>query len=168
MPELGRSSPADDDILTRSEAEELVRLLAALIRSDPSGSEVEKFIRVAGRQPANRMALVDRARSVVAERRRRTRFLAPTIFGEPGWDILLALYTAEVSGPRQSVGSVSNLIEKPLTTAIRWINYLEKERLIVREPHPLDSRMLLLELTDKSRQVLDDYFATLPHEITSI
>ena len=75
---------------------------------------------------------------------------------------------AEVSGPAQSVGSISNLIGKPLTTTIRWIDYLEKERLIARAPHPLDSRMLMLELTEKGRQVLDGYFATLPADAPSV
>ena len=167
MPELRRSSPADDEILSHSEADELVRLLAALLRNDPSGQELQRFVQVAGSQPSDRLTFVDRARGVVVERRRRTKFLAPTMFGEPGWDILLGLYIAEVSGPAQSVGSISNLIGKPLTTTIRWIDYLEKERLIVRTPHPLDSRMLMLELTEKGRQVLDGYFATLPADAPS-
>jgi DNA-binding MarR family transcriptional regulator len=53
-------------------------------------------------------------------------------------------------------------IDEPLTSALRWINYLEKERLISREPHPRDRRAVLIAITEKGRQKLDDYFSTLP------
>jgi len=165
MPELSRSTSGDEEILTGRDADELTRLLSTLLRSDPSGHEIQRFVRAARSQPEDRMALVDRARNVVAERKRRSEFLPKPIFGEPGWDILLALYIAEASGPTQSVSSVSNLIDKPLTTTIRWLDYLERERLIVRARHPLDSRVLLLELTDKARQLLDRYLATFPSSI---
>jgi len=165
MPELRRSSPDDDDSLTQGEADELVRLLSALLEMDPSGREIEKFIGAAKLQTSDRFTLIERAKASVIERKRRSQFFGRMMFGEPGWDILLALYIAEVSGPNQSVGSVSQLIDKPLSTAIRWIDYLDKARLIARVRHPLDTRVLLLELTDKGRQALDVYFATMPDGI---
>ena len=167
MPEVRHSSTGDDnDILTPREANELVRLLSALLRSDPGGSEIDKFMRMAAARPADRTALVDRARASVSERKRRAQFLDRIMFGEPGWDILLALYIAEISGPRISVGGVSALIDKSLTTTIRWIDYLEKQQLIARVRHALDSRVLLLELTEKARQALDGYFHTLSDDGT--
>ena len=49
------------------------------------------------------------ARSILAERRRRASFFDPTIFGEPAWDILLALYGDERTHGRQTIGQLVNL-----------------------------------------------------------
>ena len=48
------------------------------------------------------------------------------MFGEPAWDMLLALYFTEDAGPRQTVGRLIKMSNAPTTSALRWVHYLEK------------------------------------------
>jgi len=51
-----------------------------------------------------------------------------------------------------------------MTTALRWINALERDGLLQREADVHDSRLVLLSLTEKGRHSMDNYFAELPIE----
>ena len=99
------------------------------------------------------------ARSILAERRRRASFFDPTIFGEPAWDILLALYGDERTHGRQTIGQLVNWVPVPQTTALRWITNLERHGLLERTPHPTDLRIVFVELSPQGRALLSDYLS---------
>ena len=80
------------------------------------------------------------------------------MFGEPAWDMLLLLY-AQDSGQRQTVNRLIELSEGSKTTALRWIDYLETQRLIERSSHPTDRRMAFVELTEKGRGAIEVYLS---------
>jgi DNA-binding MarR family transcriptional regulator len=101
------------------------------------------------------------ARRVFLNRRERLKRLNPAMFGEPAWDMLLALYFTEDAGPRQTVGRLIKMSNAPATSALRWVHYLEKEQLVVREAHPHDRRVMFLDLTPKARDLLEDYLKSL-------
>ena len=100
-----------------------------------------------------------RARIILHSRRVRERYFKRAMFGEPAWDILLVLYIADLSGTRQTIGKLAEWIETPLTTAVRWIGYLEKERLVERQPHPTDKRTVYIQLLPKGRQAMGEYLS---------
>lgn len=104
-------------------------------------------------------ALTQLARRMLLARRRRTRTFNKCMFGEPAWDMLLALYVSRSSGPRYSVSQLSTLSGSPPTTALRWLDYLAKEQLIVRAPNPTDRRSDFVEMTDKGRTALEQYLS---------
>ena len=79
------------------------------------------------------------------------------MFGEPAWDMLLAFYTLDFSGPRQTVGSVTRKSGAPPTSALRWLHFLENHSLVVLTPHPTDARSFHVALTDKARTAVEDY-----------
>jgi DNA-binding MarR family transcriptional regulator len=81
------------------------------------------------------------------------------MFGEVAWEILLNLYVEEVRRAALPVTSISGLSRAPATTALRWLNYLESERLIRLENHPHDRRSRVALLTDKGRAALDAYYS---------
>ncbi len=81
------------------------------------------------------------------------------MFGEPAWDMLLALYVSSVDGPRHSVGRLGTLSGAPQTTALRWLDYLVMEKLVVRTPNPTDRRSDFVELSDKGRNALEKYLS---------
>ena len=83
------------------------------------------------------------------------------MFGEPAWDMMLALYVAEQEGGRLTVSRLAKLSEAPLTTAIRWIDYLDQARLISRRTHPTDARVVIIELTETARDKLETYLEAL-------
>jgi DNA-binding MarR family transcriptional regulator len=69
------------------------------------------------------------------------------------------LYLAEFSESRQTIGQLAEMVETPLTTALRWVAYLEKEHLVERQSHPTDRRIVFIKLTDKGRDGLSEYLS---------
>lgn len=135
-------------------------LLNALV-GDDRGKELTKLAPV-NFQPTgshDRAILVERARQTFVNRARRSRNFNGVMFGEAAWDMLLALYVTEHS-TRHTVTGLVNLSGVPSTTALRWLDFLEKkEELVTRIPSLSDGRIHLIELTDKARDALDAYFS---------
>ena len=148
----GGSEPAVT--LTGEEARQVADLSVALSRALRRSRE----LRVQSCDPG-RQERLERALAMVENRRLRNRYFSPGMFGEPAWDILLELYVTDTAGSRQSIGRLSKAIGTPVSTAVRWIDYLEKKRLIEREPHPTDRRIIFIQLLDKARELMDAYFS---------
>lgn len=147
--------------LTDNDLDAITRLLSLLLQQTgrPAGGPATLSTEQARPASTGRGEALARAGQALAERKRRANFFAKVLFSEPGWDMLLELYVAEVSGRQHTVGSLIDVVGNPSTTSIRWINYLEKEKLIEREPHPKDRRVVFIRLTDKARLRLDEYFS---------
>ena len=109
--------------------------------------------------PGNK--LIELAGSIYQSRRLRDRFLNTSLLGEPVWDMLLALYCFSASGKALSVSGLCHSAGVPQTTALRWIQIMEQKKLIRRTKDWDDGRRTLLSLTDETKQLLDDYLATL-------
>lgn len=100
--------------------------------------------------------LMPSAKAVVRLRKKRSAFFPAAMFGEPAWDILLAIYTwDQVREP--TVTSLANVIGTPQSSAIRWLDYLEAQRFVFRESHPTDRRSSIAQLTDMGRAGLEAY-----------
>src|SRR5438034_518711 len=76
------------------------------------------------------------AHNIIRSREKRANLFSKSMFGEPAWDMLLALYISSTEGPRHSVGSLGMLSGSPQTTALRWLDYLVMEKLVLRLPNP--------------------------------
>ena len=108
-----------------------------------------------------RQAFAHMARTAYAKRRKRTSIFGDSeLFGEPGWDILLDLYIAQVEEKPVSVSSACIGSASPPTTGLRWLGVLTEQGLIAREHDPLDQRRVLVRLTDKALDAMDTYFAS--------
>jgi DNA-binding MarR family transcriptional regulator len=101
-------------------------------------------------------------RSILRARLDRGRFISSDLFADPAWDMLLALYAAELGQQRVPVSSLCVASNVPMTTALRWIAHLEREKLIARTPDPLDARRFFLSLTRSASEALAQYFAETP------
>lgn len=97
-----------------------------------------------------------RARQLLALRERRATIFGKAMFGEPGWDILLVLYTA---GGGLSLNRLAQLAHVSQATGLRWMNYLADQNLVSKEQHPTDARSLRIVLTDKGRTKLEAYLS---------
>lgn len=107
----------------------------------------------------DRSVLIERARRTYVDRARRARIFNDGMFGEPAWDMLLALYVTD-TGQRHTVSGLISLAGVPYTTAQRWLDFLEKkEELVARRPSATDGRVFIIELTEKARDALDLYFS---------
>jgi DNA-binding MarR family transcriptional regulator len=161
-PEGAVSSDQTAVTFTKRDVEDAQRLLSRIAQSavpvsgKPSAASV-----FANPDRPNKIVLQAIARRVFLHRRERLKRLNPAMFGEPAWDMLLALYFTEDAGPRQTVGRLIKMSNAPATSALRWVHYLEKEQLVLREAHPNDRRVMFLDLTSKARDVLEDYLKSL-------
>jgi DNA-binding MarR family transcriptional regulator len=157
-------SDGDTVVLSKPDAREIARLLRLLepTEAEHTGQHLHGADQPDCDSPAPvpRAELVARAQAFHAERNRRARFFNRSIFGEPAWDMLLSLYIMD--GRRLSAGQLANMIGAPQTTALRWLQYLEKEGFVARSTDPDDRRFTRIGLLDHGRQLLDAYFSSLP------
>lgn len=91
----------------------------------------------------------------------RPTTLAPSMFGEPTWDLLLDLYVREKTGSRSSVTSACIGSRVPHTTALRHITALSKAGWVVRIPDEGDKRRFWLALSPTALKKLDAHFDSL-------
>jgi predicted transcriptional regulator len=136
------------------------RLLKLLLQEDP-GSPDSQLLEGSVRpvDDTSRSALIARAREEFGNRRRRTTIFERPMFGEPAWEMLLALYILDVSGQRQTTGALMQFSGAPITTARRWLDYLVANGLALRSNHPTDQRVMFVGLTEKGRNALDLYYS---------
>jgi DNA-binding MarR family transcriptional regulator len=80
------------------------------------------------------------ARSVYQLRRGRDVLFDQGLFSEPAWDLLLYLFIRTREGRPTSVSGACRGASAPPTTALRWLNRLEADGLIVREIDRDDAR----------------------------
>lgn len=100
--------------------------------------------------------LVRTAQAMLQRRRRRSDEFEPTMFGEPAWEMLLALYVRETSGASSTAEELQPA-SATASSAERWLRYLEKEGLARRRYYPGYGRTFFVELSDRGRQALDRY-----------
>lgn len=108
-----------------------------------------------------RQIFAEMARVAYAKRRKRTTIFGdPELFGEPAWDILLDLYIAQVENKSVSVSSACIGSAAPPTTGLRWLGVLADHGMVEREHDPLDQRRVLVRLSQKALDAMDDYFTS--------
>ena len=143
-------------MLTGRDIEDARRLLCVL------STAAEQQATIAPPAPGERdrsaADLLAKAREILANRRRRLRFFDGDMFSERAWEMLLHLYALE-AGARQNVTRIAKLSGTSKTTALRWIDYLEKHALVRRTAHPTDRRVSFVELTRAGKRNLEAYLS---------
>lgn len=168
MPETDPTA-SDDDMkttvrLTDQDVRDAARLFQLLSGAEPRPRPTNGMS--SPERPTEHEDLVKRARTIFEARQLRSRHFSPSIFGEPAWDVLLVLYIADASDARQTIGKLASWIRVPPSTVLRWVGYLEKERLVERQPHPTDRRVTFIRILDKGRSALEAYMRAMPNELT--
>ena len=104
-----------------------------------------------GDAEVSKAELVQLARRISHWRRRRDTMLAPIIFADPEWDILLDLYAQSGFGRRISMSSLCIAAAVPATTALRCINAMVDQGVLAKSRDANDARRVLVELTDETK-----------------
>jgi DNA-binding MarR family transcriptional regulator len=99
-------------------------------------------------------AIADR---LYAERRRRDQMFPAGLFGEPAWDLLLALLVAREKKQPMILSAAYRAGRVTDTTGRRLLDALEAEGLISRRRAPDSRKARLIELTDEAVERLTDY-----------
>jgi DNA-binding MarR family transcriptional regulator len=84
-------------------------------------------------------------------RRLRNRHFPESLFGEPAWDILLELLCAGNEERELTVPELCEAVGVPGLIALRWLNSLANEGLIVRRCDPRSPMISIVELEPKTR-----------------
>jgi DNA-binding MarR family transcriptional regulator len=148
--------------ISQEDALEIGRLLRLLAPTENTVTGLIRGVRsIEGRQAPSRSIdsrrLMSIAREMYVRRRARERHFDSNFFGEPAWDILLALYSTGDDGARQSVKGVVDFASCPPTTALRYLTALEQDGLIERRPSPTDGRVFYISLSEKGRGSIENY-----------
>ena len=118
-------------------------------------------LRQGDRREPSRKDLRRLACRIYEARRTRDKMLDNRLFGEPAWDMLLALYFMPSQGKFLSVSGLCFVSGVPQTTALRWQTVLTQEGLIERGPDEVDRRRQFIRLTEKGRRLMSDYLTRL-------
>lgn len=158
-------SPGGDGVrkrvtLTETDIRDAARLFRLFADQAPQAGGLSD-LPSAKSDSTDRGKLVSRARTMLTARRLRERHFNRIMFGEPAWDILLMLYLSEQSSGRLTMSRLAVWVETPLTTVVRWVNFLEEQGLVERRAHPTDRRTLFINLSEQGRAALDSYFGAI-------
>jgi hypothetical protein len=96
-------------------------------------------------------------RRAIRSRRLREQFFPAPLIEDPGWDMLLDLFAAELEDRGVSVSSLCIAAAVAPTTALRWIGKMTEAGLFERRPDPLDRRRAFMMLTEPARQGIHRY-----------
>jgi len=140
--------------LSSADVRQVIRLLELLT----SQSDYQA-LRDSNDMATSRGGLLAVAKFAFLVRQGRSEQFSPAMFGEPAWDVLLALYLKESGGAAPTVSSLAKTAGVPISTAFRWIDYLLNKRLVVREKSSEDGRALTVALSDGGRERLERYFS---------
>jgi hypothetical protein len=114
------------------------------------------------REDSRRQVLLRRALVTMEMRQLRHKFLNPAMFGEPAFDMLLALYVTNASPAILSLRILSPVIGVSESCAARWLKLLVDDGLVLKVGGQLgEPGSIHAALTDKGRIVLDEYFKAL-------
>jgi predicted transcriptional regulator len=102
----------------------------------------------------------DIARHYLRLRRVRDAQL-PDMFQDPAWDILLDLFAASADGRSISISSACIASAAPPTTALRYIERLNRAGLLSRHAAPNDRRCVFLSLTERGEQLIHNFLSGL-------
>ena len=144
--------------LSERDIEDAKRLLALLAGEEPRCT-ASALARIAIDPAASRYEqLAEKAREILAARRRRAELFGDAMFGEPAWDMLLMLYATD-AGVRYTSARLAEQSQVSKSTAFRWIEHLLAEHLVQLQPHPTDRRSAFLQLSRRGRDMLETYLA---------
>jgi DNA-binding MarR family transcriptional regulator len=125
-----------------------------------AAAEEEKLRNGPRRRPTRR-ELTQLASKLYEARRGRDRLFQDKLFGEPAWDMLLALYCLPPRGEILSVTSLGYAANVAPSSATRWQKLLLGRGFIKRGPDLSDGRQQLVALTDKGRTLMERYLVRL-------
>jgi hypothetical protein len=98
-------------------------------------------------------------RRAIRGRRLRGQFFPARLLEDPGWDMLLDLFAAELEEAHVSVSSLCIASGVAPTTALRWISRMADAGLMMRLPDAGDRRRAFLALSPAASEGMRGYVA---------
>ena len=97
------------------------------------------------------------ARELIEDRRRRDRLFGEHLFGEPAWDMLLALYSRLDRQELPDVAWLAAAAHVPQSNAVRWQWALIERGLVQFAPRRALGVDAQVQLTEQGLQLMERY-----------
>ena len=153
--------PGIDDVLPALPVDDDRRQINVRLGLDKVAAAEEEKLRQSPRRRPTRRELAQLAYKLYEARRGRDRLFEDKLFGEPAWDMLLALYCLPVQGIALTATSLAYSANVAPSTGTRWQKLLLGRGLIKRGPDVSDGRQQLVALTDLGRNLMERYLIRL-------
>jgi DNA-binding MarR family transcriptional regulator len=99
-------------------------------------------------------------RAVAAARHARAELFGLDL-AHPGWSLLLALFAAHLARRPARLARLTEEAQVPGTTALRWLDLFVERGLVRREAEREGQGAVLLSLTGRGAETMEDWFAVL-------
>jgi DNA-binding MarR family transcriptional regulator len=106
-------------------------------------------------------SLAAMAERLYLERRRRDEYFPAGLFGEPAWDLILALFVARDEGRRLTVAEAYEAAKVKPAAGRKLLARMESQGMIRRSAGQQDRRKKFVGLTDDGTERLTDYLTRL-------
>ena len=139
------------------EVARIAALLAGLVE-ESAVSTVDDRRRGYGSEPPVDVAVdAGEIRRTIRARRMRSAFFDGRLLEDPGWDMLLDLFAAQLEGIQVSVSSLCIAAAVAPTTALRWISRMADAGLMVRVADLGDRRRAFVALSEAAGVAMRGY-----------
>lgn len=132
------------------------RRLLALLAGQAAAERDPVSPHASGPPEQQRDDLISEAKRELSRRRSRSKIFGKAMFGEPAWDMLLLLYASQET-ERLTATRLALLSGGSKATALRWIEYLVSQKWVDRSEHPTDKRSVFVTLSERGREMLEQY-----------
>lgn len=137
------------DQVERLQLFSMSRMLSQLLQVGPEGGKSARHNRTSLQALNSAMAL----RANFRKREERLSFLPSC---NPGWKILIELYICNAEHRPISITDIGHACTIPVATALRWIDLLTENKLIVRVPDSTDKRRTWVHLTSQGQTTVEE------------
>lgn len=143
-----------------AEVARIAAQLSALAEAPATGAEetvADRRLRYAAGPVSDTPIDPAEIRRAIRARRMRAQFFDARLLEDPGWDMLLDLFAAELEGIQVSVSSLCIAGAVAPTTALRWISRMADVGLMVRVADTGDRRRAFVALSEHAGQAMRAY-----------
>lgn len=131
------------------------------LRLDEIADLKAEQLRLGARRLPTGEELTSLAYKIYRARRLRDRMMKEDLFGEPAWDMLLALFCLPARGQFLTITGLGYAANVPPTTGLRWQRTLRAQGLIECRRDCIDRRKQFVRLTESGRELMGGYLTRL-------
>ena len=148
---LGASDFLTKPVKPRDVVQRVEKLLAGSSGLVPTGAPADAAGKSGSSVPAQARWLLQERRYRLA----RERIMGTSFCDEPGWNMLMELMHARLSGQQVPVSALCAASGVPQTSALRRLSGLMADGFVVKERDPKDARRIWVALTERATDLVD-------------
>lgn len=134
-----------------------MRKIGSLVETAAPGREGGR----AGSDGQGKEIDADLIRKLIRAEHSRSRVIGGKLLGDPAWNILLDLLLASIENRRVAVSSACIVAGVATTTALRLVNRMVDDGVLIRVPDPSDGRRSFLAIEPAVESALKTYLVDL-------